>query len=404
MIFRHPFLQHIRNFFNKKFVFLDLTPEETTLYKGLAILMIIMHNFFHWLPPGIGENEQNFHISRVENYLKALGDPAYILQATFSFLGHYGVQVFLFLSAYGLTKKYAAANIRYLSYLKRRIIKIYPPFLFSILIWLVYIALAYGGIPTAVKTLLSNLDSLLYKLTFVANFIPRELYSVNGPWWFVSLIVQFYVIFPYMLSMFKKYGTLFLLFFSLGSLLLTDYLQPYVDFPLAGTILPHIPELSIGIFFASQKEVSLRYGAIVLIAIIFILSNFDAFFWYFSFSSILILILILFQILVVKSNIAVKNMIFFIGSISMYIFYINGFMRQPWIQSAKHYNTWYGNILICMLFILIVIAVSFVMHRTERGVKYALLGEKRYEKAVSVMTVLTIAVSILMLDPLHFWS
>ena len=363
---------------------MDLSPEDTTFYKGLAILMIVMHNFFHWLPPKIGENEQNFNLKRLENYIDIFSQPEYILQATFSFLGHYGVQVFLFLSAYGLTKKYFNSNISYLPYLKHRILKIYPAFLFSILIWVIYMGLTHGGIPNAIKIVLSNLDSLLYKLTFIANFIPGELYKVNGPWWFVSLIVQFYIVFPYMLSLFKKYGTAALIFLSLSSLLITAYLQPHIGFPLPGTILTHIPELSIGIFLAGKNKITINYLTVIVISIIFLLSNIYQFFWYFSFASILILILILFQIIITKSNSSMKNIILFIGSISMYIFYINGFMRQPWINSAKAYNGWDTNILICCFSITIVIAISYLMMKIANKTKTLYSDKIIYKQFISI--------------------
>lgn len=345
----------------KKFVFIDLTLADTIFYKGLAISIIIMHNFFHWLPPKIGENEQNFRVQRLDNYLNTFDNPEYIFQATFSFLGHYGVQMFLFLSAYGLTKKYLNSEIAYFDYLKKRILKIYPAFLFSIVIWVIYIGIMYGGVPHIIKTISANWQSLLYKLIFISNFIPGELYKINGPWWFVSLIVQFYIIFPLMISLFKKFGIIFLFLLSISSLVLTSVLQPHVGIPLPGTILMHIPELSLGIFLAQKNNFTINYLTILIIAILFVLSNQYHFFWYFSFASILILMLILFQIIIAKINIALKNGILFIGTISMYIFYINGFMRQPWIKNAKLYDLWYVNIMLCCVFVVLVVAISYLM-------------------------------------------
>ena len=351
----------------RKFVFIDLTLEDTTFYKGLAILMIVLHNFLHLLSPYIGENEQNFSFSRVNKYLQVIYDqPEFIFQATLSFLGHYGVQMFLFLSAYGLTIKYLNSEIIYFNYLKNRILKIYPAFLFSIVIWLIYMGIMHGGIPYIMKTILSNGEALLYKLTFVANFIPGQLYEINGPWWFVSLIVQFYIVFPYMLLMFRKFGAISLIFLSLISLIITSYLQPHVGFPLPGTILTHIPELSIGIFLAQKNRFTINYFTILLIVIIFLLSNLYHFFWYFSFSSVLILMLILFQKIIMKSNQTLKTNILFIGSISMYIFYIHGFMRYPWVNNAENYNTWYANIIICFLFFVLVVSISYLMMKISK--------------------------------------
>ena len=345
-----------------KFTFIDLSLENTIFYKGIAILMITMHNFFHLLPPVFGENEQNFKAERIDLYFQIVFDqPELFFQKTLSLLGHYGVQIFLFLSAYGLTKKYINSKIFYIDFLKKRIIKIYPVFLLSIAFWVIYIRIIeHQGL---YHIIMKHWDQLLFKLTFIANFIPGQLYAVNGPWWFVSLIVQFYIIFPFMLYIYKKYNTLGLIVLSITGLLLTAYIQPIANIPIPGTVLTHLPELSIGIFLATKRNFSLNYSTILLIIIVFILSNYYYSFWFLSYSSALILLLITFQNIIQKSNKRLTEYILFIGSISMYIFYINGFMRDPWLEFAKFFDSWYINIFICLIFTSIVIVTSFLMMR-----------------------------------------
>ncbi len=110
----------MKNILKNKFVFTDLSINDVTLYKGIAIIMIVMHNFFHWLPPKIGENEQDFKAERLETYFHVIyNQPELFFQSSLSFLGHYGVQIFLFLSAYGLTKKYFNSKIFYIQFLKK---------------------------------------------------------------------------------------------------------------------------------------------------------------------------------------------------------------------------------------------------------------------------------------------
>lgn len=342
-----------------KFTLIDLSLENTTFYKGLAILMIMMHNFFHYLPTRFGENEQDFKLERVETYLQIVfNQPEFFIQATLSLLGHYGVQVFLFLSAYGLTKKYINSKIIYIDYLKKRIMKIYPVFLLSIVFWAIYVGILHDG---PVNLIIEYWKSLLLKLVFIANFIPGQLYQVNGPWWFVSLIIQFYIIFPFMLYIYKKYKNAGLITLSVLGLFLTALLQPMVNIPIPGTVLTHLPELSIGIFLANQRSFTINYLMILTLIIVFILSNFYYYFWLLSYSSALILLLIIFQKIAQKSNKAFTQYILFVGSISMYIFYINGFMRAPWVGYAKYFDSWYINIFICLIFIAIVMLTSFLM-------------------------------------------
>ena len=80
---------------------------NSQVLRGLAILSIILHNYTHWMHGAIFENEfmyQSWHVSKLLDYLSH-PDGRLPLQF-FSFFGHYGVVIFVFLSAYGLEKKY----------------------------------------------------------------------------------------------------------------------------------------------------------------------------------------------------------------------------------------------------------------------------------------------------------
>ncbi len=238
--------------------------------------------------------------------------------------------------------------------------------MFSILIWAIYVGVMNDGV---FEVIVTNWKQLIVKLIFIANFIPGQLYAINGPWWFVSLIVQFYIIFPFMLYIYRKYNYFGLITLSLLSLILTAYLQPVTNILIPGTVLTHIPELSLGIFLALQKEFSINYFTILTILIIFCLSNLYSPFFYFGYLSALIILLIIFKFIVSKFNKKMTKYTLFIGTISMYIFYINGFMRAPWINFAKSYDLWYVNIFFCFIFIFFVVIISFLMQHSSNSIK-----------------------------------
>ena len=50
----------------------------------------------------------------------------------------------------------------------------------------------WGKELTALQIITENYQSLIYKLTLISNFVSNEVYAINGPWWFISLIIQFY--------------------------------------------------------------------------------------------------------------------------------------------------------------------------------------------------------------------
>ena len=91
---------------SKKMYWKPLNKEQSTLFKAIAILMIATHNFMHKLSV-IKENEFSHSPDRFTGLFRALiASPENCAQDLLSFFGHFGVQIFIFLSAYGLVKKY----------------------------------------------------------------------------------------------------------------------------------------------------------------------------------------------------------------------------------------------------------------------------------------------------------
>ena len=78
--------------------------------RGLAIIGIFLHNYCHWLGFAVKENEYTFTMSKASSLMQAISNPDWNLPIhLISFFGHYGVPVFLFLSAYGLVMKSRSA-------------------------------------------------------------------------------------------------------------------------------------------------------------------------------------------------------------------------------------------------------------------------------------------------------
>jgi hypothetical protein len=101
-----------------------LSHERTQLFKGIAILLIVSHNFFHLIKPRMGENEYSFVANIFPRYLNAfLLRPEDTFRLFFSFFGHYGVQMFIFLSAYGLTISFLEKRPRWAQFMFLRIKK-----------------------------------------------------------------------------------------------------------------------------------------------------------------------------------------------------------------------------------------------------------------------------------------
>src|SRR5690606_878218 len=101
---------------NQPITFDPFSKNDTNIIKGLGILMIMFHNFFHLIKPMIGENEFEFSADNFKRFIHfTSSDPFNLFRFASSYLGHYGVQLFIFISSYGLFLGYRNKNIQWLS-------------------------------------------------------------------------------------------------------------------------------------------------------------------------------------------------------------------------------------------------------------------------------------------------
>lgn len=82
--------------------------KNLDIVKGIGILLIILHNYFHTFPEFPPECEFKYAPENVSRFTEAMlsGNLRIIILSLFSFLGHYGVSIFVFVSGYGLSKRY----------------------------------------------------------------------------------------------------------------------------------------------------------------------------------------------------------------------------------------------------------------------------------------------------------
>ena len=141
-----------------------------------------MHNFMHEFP-GPKENEFAFNRDNLTSLLNILERHSeYSAQAFLSFLGYFGVQIFIFLSAYGLTKKFLVQQPGYWRFILKRFQTIYPSFILAILLWAPIVGVWKYGLFGPFEILYLNAESLILKLSLLSNFIPGEALKPVGPW------------------------------------------------------------------------------------------------------------------------------------------------------------------------------------------------------------------------------
>ena len=350
-----------------------IDKESGLLFKGMAILMIVTHNFMHVFPHP-RQNEFDFKREYFDSFLYLLwNESENIFRITASYFGHFGVQVFIFLSAYGLTKKYLNSVINYRQFIWSRITKIYPAFLLALLTWFI-LRILWNSLNDSLETTDFMINAVLLKVTLLSNFFSGYALKPVGPWWFFPFIIQFYIVYPAILKAFELWGLKSLFVISLLSLSIVFFLQT-VEFGFYFTILPYLPEFCFGIYMAKYDDKGVRVFNIlfVVLFVIFILGNLYKSFWYLSHFCALFLLITTFQFVrkFIQSTKIINNTFLFIGTISMQLFFVHGFLRTPLVEWAVADDRWFVVNIYCSIYILFSIITAFVLFKIEYRLRNA---------------------------------
>jgi len=158
--------------------------------RGLAIIGIFLHNYCHWLGPMVKENEYTFNAENVTRMNHALVHPDGQLPLhLLSFFGHYGVPVFLFLSGYGLFKKYQDVQAPVGRFLYTHYLKLFRMMAVG---FALFIAVDTLNPPSW------HYDSLkvISQLLMFNNLLPRPDKMIwPGAFWFFGLMMQLYLLY-----------------------------------------------------------------------------------------------------------------------------------------------------------------------------------------------------------------
>lgn len=359
-----------------------ISHNDAIIYKAIAILCISIHNFTHWLPYSPGENEFKFNEHYWENFVQLLAVNPF--NALFSFYGHYFVQVFIFLSAYGLALKYIKDKPNYKSFLLNRIDKIYLPFSLAIVLVVIireglYIFENFDGVlnlSEAIKAMASPIVNGILKMLLISPYLIGFELSGSGPWWFVPFIMQLYIVFSLLMRI-SNSGAFPLLMLGLAGLLMT-YLFDNIEGGLNLRFNPigHLPVICLGIYLA-RYEINKSMFKLIIVSsfIISFLSNTYFELWYLGNVSILIILLFVLHVVAKLINCSefIRKYALFIGEISIYIFLVNGVVRELFIPFAMGNKSISIEIFLVLSSLSLTIGISYLLFRAEEAIR-----QKRY--------------------------
>ena len=354
-----------------------LTKRDTAIVKGFAILCIVLHNYFHWLYPAPAQNEFDFDPSRVLRLFDMLGsDPGECIRYLLSYFGHVGVQLFLFLSGYGLTVKWIeklktenttlSVFSSPLSVLK----KLYPLLLTGVAVCLFGCLLLESRLFNA-----HEWREIGYKMLFIHTLIPGSGLSVNGPWWFFGLIFQLYLLFPLLFRCLQKWGWkafLGILVFSYGMIFLfRDAMNLHHGEILLQNAPGHLPEFAFGMLLAFSRDKDFHWLWFVLALVLFTWGNFAPGFFPFTFLAICVITVFVIQRWKARrGKWKMKNgktrkvfhypfsALRYFGSISMLLFVVHGYFRMPVLKWAGTLKGAWGHLASGLLYFILVWGIA----------------------------------------------
>lgn len=340
-------------------VFKGYTKRDTSIIKGFGILCIVLHNYFHWIAPSPGENEFDFSPDRVTKLFTLLSEKTgEFVNLLFSYFGHYGVELFVFISGFGLAISMMDHQRTAESFIVSRLKKLYPLLLVGVVFFI------FSKMLMEVKPLGSyEKTEIKYRLLLIHTLIPNSGLSINGPWWFFGLIFQLYLLFPYLFKIIKKWRWKAFAVICVISYTLI-FLFRYVYTKHGGEMIMmnapgNLPVFCLGILLAFCKDKKINVLWLIATLVVFCLGNYFAVFYPFTFLSLTVLMVFAYQGLkslpIRKKELA--SVLSYFGGISMALFATHAVYRDPIIKIYYNHGPW-GHLWSGVVFFLIAWGVA----------------------------------------------
>lgn len=335
-----------------------LTRTQCSAMRGLAIIGIFLHNYCHWLGFAVKENEYTFTASKANELLHVLTQPDWNAPVhLLSFFGHYGVPVFLFLSAYGLVMKYEnderplpSEQTAVVPFLKHHYTKLFM----MMIVGFVAFTMVDNITPGAHKY---HVVDILGQMFMFNNMLPDPDHVIwPGPYWFFGLMMQLYVV--YRLLLWRKGDAMAVVLVAV-CWAMQAFCDPEGDtlnrvrYNFMGGVLPFCAGL---LWARHEKALSKRVWALLTVgatAAVFAFS-FDFQLWLWAPLFVCIATVGFCQLLPQSAN----ERLAWVGAISAALFVLHPITRKIFIPISRHGDVYTG----LLLYIVASVAVAYFYH------------------------------------------
>ena len=253
-----------------------LTRNECTAMRGIAILAIMLHNYCHFLKDIVRENEYTWTSAKCDKLLTIIQQPdAFFPIHLFSFFGHYGVPVFLFLSGFGLVMKYESHDTTDISglsgfwrFFRYNWLKLFRILVVGFVFFTMIDAMTYG-----------MHRYLWYEVLGVLGMFANVFENPSqviwpGPYWYFGLTLQVYILYRLVFWKWRHWGVVVaavVVCWLLQAICLDDAeTLERLRYNCIGGILP----FGMGVLLArSHVNLSIHWrlaGGIVMLSVVFV--------------------------------------------------------------------------------------------------------------------------------------
>ena len=343
-----------------------LTRTECAAMRGIAILAIMLHNYCHFNSKIVQENEYQFMSFNNDRLWQVLSNPTELLPVhLLSYFGHYGVPVFLFLSGFGLVRKYESEPMETdpVSFVRYHYLKLLRMLIVGFSIFLVVDAVTPGRFAF-------HWDNVIAQLLMFINVLPEPGKIIwPGIYWFFGLMMELYIV--YRLLLYRR-SNLYVIALIVICWLLQTFCDPdgetmnRLRYNFIGGMLPFGLGLMVGRVrlgahsSAITRILECAYGrtgvwiitALLSTIIIFVMSfNFHSWLW------IPVFIIIGTIALVKVMPEAVLKLFIWFGGISAAMFVAHPIARKLFITVAWKQDIYDGLI----LYVIVTVALSWAV-------------------------------------------
>lgn len=313
--------------------YFELTLSESNQLKGIALMLLLIHHLFY-IQNGLYDDIMVHGHGLVEEI---------------GMISKVCVALFVFLSGYGLTKKYAIDDINLRRFYVERFAKLMPSFW---LIWLLFVPIGIIFFDRTFESVYGNHIILKSIIQLIGLQDYAGFYGFNATWWFMSCIIGLYLLYPFFLMIQKGYGwwllggSFILMFIHIQHFTcLTLYIFPFALGIRCAKALFYPPILNVTILIGIIILTSLwrQYGVVIKGLTVDPILAFE--------------IILLFKATNIKYH-KIVMALSFIGRHSMNIFLFHTFIKRYYCENLIYFTRNPFLIFLSLLFCCLVISVG----------------------------------------------